>query len=64
LKIVKWRLEGLYHYEAHDEPNMTPEKKFEPDILNTLLDTALISIYVKIPVNMLPHCNFGFSGQG
>ena len=45
-KIVKWtgHLEGHFHYEAHDELNMTPEKKFEPDILNTLLDTALISI--------------------
>ena len=37
---------------------MTPENKFEPDILNTLQDSA-----ANIPVIMLTHCNFGFPGQ-
>jgi hypothetical protein len=30
-------------YEAHDKPVTTPEKKFETEFFNTLLDTALMS---------------------
>jgi hypothetical protein len=33
-----------FDYEAHNEPIMTPEKKFETEFFNTLLDTALMSI--------------------
>jgi hypothetical protein len=33
-----------FDYEAHDEPIMTPDKKFEIVFFNTLLDTALMSI--------------------
>jgi hypothetical protein len=33
-----------FDYEAYDEPIMTPEKEFEIEFLNMLLDTALMSI--------------------
>jgi hypothetical protein len=37
-----------FDYEAHDEPIMTPEKKFEIEFFNTLLDTALMSIKERL----------------
>jgi hypothetical protein len=33
-----------FDYETHDEPIMTPEKKFEIEFFNTLLDKFLMSI--------------------
>jgi hypothetical protein len=36
-----------FDYEAHDEPIMTPEKKFEIEFFNTLLDAALMSLKEK-----------------
>jgi hypothetical protein len=33
-----------FHHEAHDEPVMTPEKKFETEFCNILFYSALISL--------------------
>jgi hypothetical protein len=33
-----------FDYEAHDGPIMTPEKKYEIELFNAFLDTALMSI--------------------
>jgi hypothetical protein len=33
-----------FHYEAHNEPVMAPEKKIEIEFFSMLFDTALMSI--------------------
>jgi hypothetical protein len=37
-------VEGHFHYEAHDDPVTTPEKKYEIEFFSLLLYTAVMSI--------------------
>jgi hypothetical protein len=48
-----------FDYEAHDEPIMTPEEKFEIEFFNTLLDIALMSIKERF-VQLHQHAETGF----
>jgi hypothetical protein len=46
VKILRHR-KRRFHYGAHDEPVTIPEKRFEIEFFNTLLDTHLMSIQEK-----------------